>query len=189
MGNDPELLASILAQFSEQFGTARARLAELIHQGKQEESLQLTHQIKGVAGNVGAVDVYRCAEILEHQLQAHQSTDARESFDQALRIALTSIATYLESPSPETFFSSPSPNCRRCDCARVATLFKEFLALLEDDHFIPQELLTELRGAVHCPSMREHLKRLERCIAAVDYPRARLELKNVPCATCQRLME
>lgn len=178
LGDDEELLASILTQFAEQFGGAAVALDDLIRSGDRGGALQLAHSLKGVAGNVGASEVFRHAEIIEAKLKSGDEVPDTGVLRAALATAVSSIQGLLAVQSADAALPT---ECEACDCRQASGLLTQLRQLLEDDDFVPHELLVQLREAAVCPEMREAIAVVERHVGELDYKRAREAVERLHC--------
>ncbi len=68
-GNKPALYQSLLAKFMQGQGSAPAEIRQALSAGDAQAARMLAHTLKGVAGNLGAVQVQEAAEALEQALR------------------------------------------------------------------------------------------------------------------------
>ena len=155
-----ELLLELLRQFGAQFATARATLAGLMGEDQREEALRWVHQLKGVAGHLGATEVYRHAAALEQELQAGQFPASQTALDQALGVALSAVAAM--SPLPVSTDATGNES-------HAAALLQTLRTLLDQGEFIPLELVAELQNALPDPALQDDLTRLKDQVVALDY--------------------
>ena len=181
-GNRP-LLEKLLQKFAEKFGHAADELEHLMRANRNREAAALLHQMRGSAGNLGAVPLQEAAGRLERELLAPGAQEnappaCREAFDAALGLALAGIAARRipRAAEPADF------ECEKCHWQRGAELFKSLRRRLEDNDFVPPELLAELSDTVQCRALREKLSQLRRHIDGIDYGRALETLDSVTCA-------
>ncbi|CAK0746453.1 two-component system, sensor histidine kinase and response regulator [Gammaproteobacteria bacterium] len=165
LSDNRELLGNLLKQFGKQFATASETIMGLIAQNQHKEAAQQIHQIKGTAGNLGAMELHRHAETLERELKNGQLSVNQTAFDQALGVVLASISTLSSSSPPE---STDVPY----DWPRATALIKELRTLLDEGEFIPLELVSELQEALPNPLMRDDLARFKDQVATLDYSAA-----------------
>ncbi|CAK0746424.1 two-component system, sensor histidine kinase and response regulator [Gammaproteobacteria bacterium] len=165
MSGNRDLLVNLLRQFGKQFATASETIMGLIAQNQHKEAAQQIHQIKGTAGNLGAMELHRHAETLERELKNGQLSVNQTAFDQALGVVLASISTLSSSSPPE---STDVPY----DWPRATALIKELRTLLDEGEFIPLELVSELQEALPNPLMRDDLARFKDQVATLDYSAA-----------------
>ena len=74
VGGDALLYRNILFDFSDIFKDSVAKFEMLFKEGDTEEAARLAHNIKGVAGNIGAESLFKMMELIEEAL-AHQEDD------------------------------------------------------------------------------------------------------------------
>jgi PAS domain S-box-containing protein len=179
LGGNETLLANLLSQFARQFAHSGEALDDMLTQGQVGEAMALAHQIKGVAGNIGAQEVHQSAEALENDLRNQTGNVTTNNFRRALDLAIASISSIAMKSSPQVDLKDK--DCAQCHWEQVAELLKQLKTLLDDDDFIPQELMTALKTAVTCQTVGERLLRLERHVASIDYAKAREELARLTC--------
>ncbi|CAK0782273.1 hypothetical protein CCP4SC76_820002 [Gammaproteobacteria bacterium] len=95
MGNQV-LLEKLLLDFKRDYGTLAGEVRALFTQGEREQSRRLVHQIKGIAGNIGARTLHEAARTLERAIEQGQDSDwpaLTEAFEAALQEILAAIAT------------------------------------------------------------------------------------------------
>ena len=180
LSGDHSLLAKLLKQFSEQFSSSGEKLDGLIDEGNVTEAVGLTHQLQGVAGNIGAQDVQRHAEEIEKKLKAGQLPVDTQNLRQALAVVQASIAGLPQSCDPLL-----EKDCESCDWQQADTLLKQLHTLLDEDDFVPHELFSALNTAVACQSIREGLARVEQHVGNIDYAKAREELAHIICTAAR----
>ena len=94
VGGNKDLYRKLLGMFAQKYKNAGEELDQLISDGKMEEAHGLAHTIKGVAGNIGAMDLFKAAEVLNETLVTGDYTTGQlETFKTAL---LESIKTAQE---------------------------------------------------------------------------------------------
>ncbi|MEI6415157.1 MAG: response regulator, partial [Pseudomonadota bacterium] len=170
-----DLLVDLLRQFGVQYATASETLAGLLGHGQHKEAARWVHKLRGVAGNLGAIEVHRHAGTLEQELRAGQPPISQAALDQALGVALSAVATL----PPPSGGSRPESADAPCDWPRAAVLFQELRTMLNDGEFIPLERVSELQKALPIPALRDDLARLKHQIDDLDYPAARESLARL----------
>ena len=73
LGGNPLLLDKLLIKFRDTYRDTRTTLGRLIEEQRIEEAHRLVHSIKGVAGNLGLIDIYRLSAQLDAQLKNSSS--------------------------------------------------------------------------------------------------------------------
>ncbi len=74
MGNT-QLYVKLLRRFIEEQANVAARIAGILDSGDRVRAAQLVHSIKGVAGNLGATEVFAQAQLLERCIKEARSAD------------------------------------------------------------------------------------------------------------------
>ncbi len=81
VGGKPGLYRELLIKFREEFSGSGERLTEALRSGDRESARRLVHTVKGVAGNLGALDLYEAASELDAALKG---TDQEEAFPEKI---------------------------------------------------------------------------------------------------------
>lgn len=87
------LYATLLKKFRQQYHGQPRELKQLIAEGQWSAALQLVHSIKGVSGNIGAMDLHLRAKELE---QALKETAAGTATQTTLDLSLAQYTTALQ---------------------------------------------------------------------------------------------
>lgn len=127
----------LLLRFRERHLNRAETLQAAVAANRFNEARQIVHSIKGVAGNLGATELYQIAAELENLLMQRDSSlrssdvsDILARFTERLQQVFNSIATLVpeaESIKPDTTKEQP------LDQERIAYLLNELALLLETD--------------------------------------------------------
>ena len=190
-GNTAQLKNMFLL-FAAQFAQAAADINQLIAAGKPQEAALYLHQIKGVAGNLGALALRHAVVNFEAQLKAGEPLTEQPEFERVLAQTLTAIAAFT-SPEPAEESSAQAAQLSEhllasdlCHWQRAELLLKELRELLEGHGFVPHELLQSLKQALCCASLHKPLATLERQINNFSYDEARVTLDMIEHAQWHR---
>jgi signal transduction histidine kinase/CheY-like chemotaxis protein/HPt (histidine-containing phosphotransfer) domain-containing protein len=93
VSGDETLLLDILLQFSGQFGGVVEEMTGMLRAGQLEELRQLAHTLKGVAGNVGAMNLYQCAAEIDGAIRSGATDISLEKLEKAVAQVCSSIAS------------------------------------------------------------------------------------------------
>ncbi|CAK0770447.1 two-component system, sensor histidine kinase and response regulator [Gammaproteobacteria bacterium] len=94
MGNQA-LLVKLFLDFRRDYATVAKDARKALAHGDSERGRQIVHQVKGIAGNIGARFVHETAQALELAIRQGQESDwptLMDAFETALREILVSIA-------------------------------------------------------------------------------------------------
>ncbi len=110
MGNR-NLLEKLLLDFHRDYLSAAEEVRKSLAEGETERARQISHQVKGIAGNLGATLVQETANALEHailQNHVHDWPRLTDAFAIALGDALTAI-TVLNPSTTKTTTAAQQP--------------------------------------------------------------------------------
>ena len=68
MGNDMALYIRVLIRFAESYKNSGKEIADLLSLGRIDDAARLVHTIKGIAGNIGAMELFKITQALEKDL-------------------------------------------------------------------------------------------------------------------------
>lgn len=92
VGNDNEVVLSILRAYHEDAGKAVGEIDNLVSSGDTDGAIEAFHKLKGSSGNFGATRICNLAETLEASLrQGHFDDEAYVEFKEALPEALAAL--------------------------------------------------------------------------------------------------
>jgi two-component system sensor histidine kinase/response regulator len=132
MGNT-ELYYKLLRRFVEEQANVSARIAGIIDTGDKTRAAQLVHSIKGVAGNLGAVDLFTQAQLLERCIKESRAPDQIESellrFSEILANLVLTLKRVLPDETVEVVVNKAEvrevPQLLQTDLAKFVGLLKE----------------------------------------------------------------
>ena len=84
MGGDWELYAQLMLKFRQYHADAGKAIRDALGAGSLEQVAALAHSLKGVGGNIGAMDLYAASVALEQALALQDATAVDEAARQAL---------------------------------------------------------------------------------------------------------
>lgn len=162
-----ELATRLILTFGEKFKNAASKIETLLTQEKIEEARDFIHDIKGSAGGIGAIELYRASQLLEKQLDAATFV----VFKKELATTLETIATLSEPDNNIALGNSG-------DKQALAEIISEFRRLLASNHFINESMLKTLQA--HLPqNRRDWFLQFRKQIDNLDYKNALELLKQL----------
>ena len=165
VAGDAALLRLLLNQFDEQFGGVAREIAQLLESGEREEARKLAHTLKGVAGNLGAVELYACAEAIDKGIRAGAPTIRLEELTAALSLTLGSIAGLVVPASPQ--------NQALPDLASLKLFLEELDLLLANHCYISGTKVERMRQLAAGTTLEELAGRLAGQILNMVYTESR----------------
>ncbi|MDP2904528.1 MAG: Hpt domain-containing protein, partial [Methylovulum sp.] len=166
LGGDVGQLLQVLAMFSDDYANIAQDIAANITQGEWVLAESQAHQLKGVAGNVGAAQLHQISQTLDGQLKQQRcDPELLGQWRDCVAYTLQTIGTIL----------TRHPLVEICDgedqhrCQQLALILDGFLAQRD---FISNGFLAEFKAAISL-QQREDYNDLERSIKKLDYANAR----------------
>ena len=161
------LLNRLLLDFAAEQAQTPAQLDVLLQAGENAQAATLLHNIKGVAGNLGASALAEAAQKLEEALNTGNAQPFRQAFCDTLDATRAAIANHIAPQQPAV----GAPDIDRQTLAQVL----ERLALyLREQELVPEELMASLHGLaqqspLHAFATDSPLARLIRQIDHFDH--------------------
>ncbi|MBF0287076.1 MAG: response regulator [SAR324 cluster bacterium] len=143
VGGNQKTYLDILKMFQKNQGQAIQEIQNSLQNQKIEQAVRQAHTLKGVAGNIGAMELYETAKQLE--------TDIREKENKIPEALLTSTHIHLQQTcaSIEALLPVPqkqeSTSAHSADPDKVEQLFNELRELLEENDTDALGVLEELQ--------------------------------------------
>ncbi|WP_051261385.1 PAS domain S-box protein [Desulfovibrio inopinatus] len=193
-GNNTELYAKLLTEFSRQFDTATTKLRAYITIGDDKNlshATALAHSLKGVAGNLGIKDVHRDAADLERTLNENNLVGAENAIvrlESSIPQACDDIATYLTNMPSKAEPSSSSP----LDIQTISALLGQLHRELEENRLDAVDTVSELKARLGRPELENNLDLLEQAVDNFDFQLASTHLSDLGkaldvCLTIQNI--
>lgn len=164
--NDPGQLLRLLAMFRESFSSAGHSISQSLSQGELVCAQQQLHQLKGVAGNIGAMEFCKLSQTFEEQLK-HNTID-QGTFDAWLSAFKKNMETIDELIGTQAQTDKSSDSAQ----GKLQPLVIKLDELLSQNGYVSADLLMTIESLV-APRHRELLKAMTRSIKQLDYQAAR----------------
>ena len=173
------LLMRLLHDFASEQRATQAELEALLQAGNRAAASELLHALKGVAGNLGAVELATVTARLEDEIKSGEAPTpaAREAFAAVLASVLRSIGAQLTAQQ-----SGHEAKDVPINAQHLAELLPELLRYVEDGELIPAELVERLQSLANSEAPGASLRRLLAQIDQFDYAGALISLKTLACS-------
>lgn len=176
LGDDPDQLLQILHMFVEDFSGYDKAVGQLLEQGNAEQAHRKVHQLKGTAGNIGAVELHEICEVFDRQLKKGEIDQAIWMRWQAIfTMTLQNLAVVLRHDDDvlhEVDSGHESLNPELLERLRILN------DLLLADNYISSELIDDLLHMAG-QSGNEQCKQLIDMIKSYRYAEARQMLARL----------
>ncbi|MFV2081019.1 MAG: ATP-binding protein [bacterium] len=166
--NDRELLENLMKTFRDEFADVLVEIKRALDGNDQEQVFALLHNLKGVSGNVGFMDVSRAAKSLEDQLRQGSDESISENVEELgkfLKQAFNTIAGLCrEEPMKED-----SEEQQQVDIDAVAPLVKELSHLLSTNSFDCDRCLKSIKEKLPRGVFAEEIMELDGFVSRYDF--------------------
>ena len=174
-----KLYRSLLLKFSKSQSDVVKKIRGALAADDRETAHRLAHTVKGVAGNVGASDLFEAAVAVDSAFKDEDRAAVESGLprlEEELRRVLTSIGTIAGSDAGP---SSHTPCDIVIDAAELTPHFERLAELLSNDDAAALQELEQLLPKIKGTDAEEGGRRLSGCIAAYDFETALEELKKL----------
>ncbi|MBF0453284.1 MAG: PAS domain S-box protein [Magnetococcales bacterium] len=175
------LLAKMIGQFIREYGDISAALAHHLESGERGEALALLHQVKGLAGNISATEIFHVCRALEERLNdqseeplsplllrlqkgIEQLKDSAQILTEQEVLASCGVVKVVEEVDPEKILQ----------WAAELSIYLDRRDLQSDNHL--EMIKAALSGL---PEFIYDLKRLESCLSRLDNVGAKEPLTEI----------
>ncbi len=179
MGNS-QLYYKLLRRFVEEQANVAARIAGILDSGDRTRAAQLVHSIKGVAGNLGATELFTQAQLLERCIKESRSPEQTDTellcFSSKLGALVVALKTGLPAEdiadSETSAQTSSVPSILQAELARFVGLLKESRLELIDCFKNLQDELKKFCGP-------EEFAIIEKAVRTGEFDQALAPLRNI----------
>jgi len=192
VGGNRKLYRKLLSKFRRNYTSVADDIRYALGKDDPESATRLAHTIKGLAGNLGAQDLYLAAMDLETALRQDPTQNIAgrlNVFSKSVGLVLDSIAALQnQEPGPAEKRPSAEPVPEAFDSDRVFSLLNEFRQLLAADDFRAVRSLETFRESLPAGMAEDELADLEKHIEGYAFEEA-LETLSTVEQTLNRLVE
>ena len=167
------LYLSMLHRFVAGQRNAVADMRAALASGDLGTAERMAHTTRGVAGNIGALQVVQLATDLERAIRDRAPLRTMEGLLEDLRIPLAEITTALDRALPATEEMSPTA----VDMDALRTVCSRLEALLLAGDAEAADVLSENAELLHAAFPRDY-RQLDSAVAAFDFDRAAAVLRH-----------
>ncbi|MDD2863855.1 MAG: ATP-binding protein, partial [Methylococcales bacterium] len=161
-----ELATRLILSFGEKFKNAAEKIELLLTYTQTDEAKDLIHNIKGSAGSIGAIELYRAAQLFENKLDLQTFA----MFKNELEKTLSAIATL---PQHDTLSFGDEDNLQA-----LKDIVAELEPCLNSNRFINESQMERLKK--HLPPERaDWFIEFRKLIDSLNYKEAREHLRQL----------
>ena len=172
LGGNRALLNRLLLRFAAENSETLSKLDELLQQGKTGDACDLLHRIKGVAANLGAVEIAKAVQQLDAEIKSGNPPASRHAFAATLNGALQAILREIHQDAQSQPGSPADTKALRSELLILMTALKNYE--IPDDAKL-SSLFSQLAARISAERMAE----LERPIHDFDFEAATRVVTNI----------
>ncbi len=181
LGGNHQLLRTLLLEsgrdFAEVVGKVRTALAGE-HQDDWLVARSLVHAVKGVAGNISAVDLHQAAAMLEQSIDANQR-DHWPALLSHLEQVLLPLLDAIHTLEPDGEKESVAPGRVEAEPEQVRALLDQLADFIRQGNSKAINALADLKPCLLGEVNEQDLAALERAINRFDFKSARIALVDI----------
>ena len=180
VANNKKLYRNILVKFHDNYTETTSEIKAAYEAGDMELAHRLAHTIKGVSGNIAALELHQKSTALDNDIDigGTEKFDALlDDFDKSLTSLIDSLSVLktVEESSTEGELSK----IESIDKDAVLPLMIELKELLEDDDADVADVLDKLKEHLGRTEIREQLSEMERNLGQYDFEEAHEVLSGI----------
>ncbi|MCP4344411.1 MAG: response regulator [Desulfobacterales bacterium] len=179
-----DIFRKLLRTFCATYGETTEKIRDALEKGDMDSARQLTHTIKGVAGNLSANTLYSTAMELESRIR-HNKLHNIDYLLSKLKSALDQSresARRFEQENAHADKSAASARHPATDISKAGPVLIKLARLLEEDDLKAEEYLDTLKEYIGDSELREDMELLDAHISELDFENALKPLGRIALA-------
>ena len=175
VGGNRALFAKLLKQFYTNYQHVIAKIKENLDQGLPEEVLRLAHTVKGIAGTLGANDLYLLVQAFETAVQEGRVAEypsLLHRFEQGLHPVLHGISTLITAEAAIDAGVMVYEDANPIDRQSLQPLFQDLALLLEEGVPSSGDKLNKIKKLIGHSKHTSALEKIHAQIEDYDYEEA-----------------
>ncbi len=172
-----KLYKRLLIQFKQKNGLFLEELQQMIKDGSHKDLKLLLHTIKGIAGNLGAMDLHQTIYNMEIEIQANFRPENLESHFQDIQKNLNRVFTsirLLEQEEINTYQENKS-----VDMQQITELLDQFSKHLKDYNLEASHIYEQLQEILKNTHISNYINSIEDSIRSYNYEKALEKLPEI----------
>ena len=177
MGGRETSVKKLLAKFALLQRDTDGKIVEALQEGDTKTATRLCHNLKGVAGNIGAYELSSAAAEMEFALSNNQ--EGLQDMTERLILELERVLSDIDSLELDRNPKHAPVRNKKEDLSKAIPLLDELKMLLEESDMDAVIKLEEIKNILTGASYREKIEELERSLASYDSEEALQALKEI----------
>ncbi|MFH0733159.1 MAG: PAS domain S-box protein [bacterium] len=181
VGGNVKLYLSLIEKFSENYKNVMEQIKNAVEKNEDELSIRLVHTVKGVAGNLGAVELYLLAAKVEAKLKAKTIALFDEDFldfENKLNMVLSEIFGWLNFKQNKTNNEKTEIVEGEFNKEEFLTFIKELKQLVGDNDFESSAKIDKILKLSGIKKFQSILEEISSAIKNYEFDEAMEKLNN-----------
>ncbi len=177
-GNKP-LYKKMLVIMQKQYNNAAGIIRDSLTSGDLNTALLIAHNLKGVSGNIAAMELSASSSKLENAIinkQEDDFSDLLNKLEKDLNQVFESVGILNNISSIENKITEETTNL---DIDKVKLIMIELSGLIKKNSLDVDNCMEDLKAHLDQPKFQEGIKKLENYLDAFDYETAELILSTI----------
>ena len=172
IGGSTTSYLKLLRSFVNNNAQFKDNLVETMENKDWQKALRMAHTLKGVCGNIGAMQLFGLCSDLEAQLRKeHRDIELVDKYLEKTHIELQQIITAINQTLAQ--IKTPGPKkIQQADASQLRRVVGKLKAAIEDDDTQAGEILTQLEGMVSDPDFVQIITEIRELIDVFDFEEA-----------------
>ncbi len=178
VGGNEVLYKKLLNDFSKEYSSVANELEKLISQGDERYCQKIIHSLKGVSGNIGAMDLYNAVVEFEGAIKQQDSNDLNSTFT-LFKDRLKSVIKEIDRICPEDVTETAKECAIDLTVEKIAPLIKDALTLIEKRSIDADKSINEIKESLMNTDLEKLGIELEEKINIYDFDGAKSILLEI----------
>jgi PAS domain S-box-containing protein len=183
LNNNRALFMDLLSDFASEFRDVVRNIEKELDDGNLETARRIAHTLKGVSGNLSAVELYRKASEAENALRGNERTIIDEKLselEKSIKPIMSSIAVTLkeENSSPAKDNAHPDQYCETTQ-EELMDLLKKLQNYINERDPEAEEYLRSISWKFREPEKNKDMERIKTCLGSFDFDGAKQFLAQI----------
>ena len=177
LGGNQELYRKLLMDFAKGQQEVLSKVKQALADREIEQADKLVHALKGVAGNIEAMEIFERAQDLDLKLKTGQDQDFAPQLEELAAVLDPMLEVLSGLKTEET--ATAKPEEAPTNPEKIKALLAKLTGLLEENDLEAKEILPELRSKLEGDGAAKYIGELEQHLSQFDFEAAQESLHSL----------
>jgi two-component system sensor histidine kinase/response regulator len=181
LGGNHQLYFNLLKEFAVKYLHAGTDIKRALDRGQLEQAQRLTHNLKGVTGNLSINSIYQAAKNLEADIKTKPIHRVIEQVNHLQKTLARTIITIEKLDSAEFGPSSEKcrPEAKQVDLSELQSHLRELNMLLCNRNFKAVHQMGKIKSLLPATADEEDISKLEQEIDRLNFESSKKILRHI----------